>query len=80
MYAKMGITTVDEVLKLIEMVADERSINQPDNNEAIEQELAQVVEEQIANETSSDETPESSGFSFELEPVEPPPGGDSGTI
>jgi MSHA biogenesis protein MshE len=43
MYAKMGITTVDEVLKLIEMVEDERAITQPDNTETIEQELAQAL-------------------------------------
>jgi len=80
MYAKMGITTVDEVLKLIEMVADERSVNQLDSNESIEQELAQVVEEQIANQPLSNETPEKSGFSFELEPTNQTPGGDGGTI
>jgi len=80
MYAKMGITTVDEVLKLIEMVADERSINQASNNDAIEQELAQVMEGQVVNETSRDEAPKSSGFSFELEPIDSTPGGDGGTI
>ena len=80
MYAKMGTTTVDEVLKLIEIVADERATTQPDNIEAIEQELAQVVEEQSANDPPKDETPKSSGFSFELEPQDPPPGGDDGTI
>jgi MSHA biogenesis protein MshE len=76
MYAKMGITTVDEVLKLIEMVADERAITQPVNTAAIEQELAQVVEEHSANKVPNDEAPKASGFSFELEP----PGGDDGSV
>lgn len=80
MYAKMGITTVDEVLKLIEMVADERTISKPNDNEVIEQELAQVVEDQSANETPNEETPKSSGFSFELEPLTKPPGGDGGPV
>jgi MSHA biogenesis protein MshE len=80
MYAKMGIPTVDEVLKLIEMVADERLLTQPDNTESIEQELAQVVEEQNANQTPSDEQPKSSGFSFELEPNNLTPGGNDGSI
>lgn len=80
MYAKMGITTVDEVLKLIEIVADERSISEPENIEAIEQELAQVVEGKIANETTSEDAPKSSGFSFELEPEHPIPGGNGGKL
>lgn len=80
MYAKMGITTVDEVLKLIEIVADERSRSEPENIEAIEQELAQVVEGQIANETTSEDAPKSSGFSFELEPEHPIPGGNGGKL
>ena len=80
MYAKMGITTVDEVLKLIEMVADESLVNHSDNNESIEQELAQVVEEQNANQPLSNETPAKSGFSFELEPNNQTPGGGGGTI
>jgi MSHA biogenesis protein MshE len=79
MYAKMGITTVDEVLKLIEMVADERAITQPNNTETIEQELAQALIEQNANQTPGDEAPKSSGFSFELEPNDPP-GGLGGTV
>jgi MSHA biogenesis protein MshE len=80
MYAKMGITTVDEVLKLIEMVADERSITQTDSSDTIEQELATVVEEQNVNQSTSEEKPKSTGFSFELEPNSPTPGGDGGTI
>jgi MSHA biogenesis protein MshE len=79
MYAKMGITTVDEVLKLIEMVADERAITQTDISDTIEQELAQVVVDQNTHQTT-DEAPKSSGFSFELEPNDPPPGGNSGTV
>jgi MSHA biogenesis protein MshE len=79
MYAKMGITSVDEVLKLIEMVADERAISQPDNTETIERELAQALIEQNANQTPSDDTHNSSGFSFELEPNDPA-GGRGGTV
>jgi MSHA biogenesis protein MshE len=79
MYAKMGITSVDEVLKLIEMVADERAISQPDNAETIEQELAKALIEQDANKSPGDEAPKSSGFSFELEPNDLP-GGRDGTV
>jgi MSHA biogenesis protein MshE len=80
MYAKMGITTVDEVLKLIEMVADERSIPQTDQADIIEQELTQVMVAQNAHQEPSDEPPKTSGFSFELEPKDQPPGGDGGTV
>jgi MSHA biogenesis protein MshE len=84
MYAKMGITTVDEVLKLIEMVADERSIPQTDQTETIEQELTQELTQVMVdvppNKGSSDETPQSSGFSFELEPSDQPLGGNDGTV
>lgn len=78
MYAKMGVTTVDEVLKLIEMVADERTTIQVDDEEKIEQELEQAVIEQQTNQTANDEKPKSSGFSFELEPKLP--GDDGGTV
>ena len=78
MYAKMGVTTVDEVLKLIEMVADERATIQVDDEEKIEQELEQAVIEQQTNQTANDEKPKSSGFSFELEPKLP--GDDGGTV
>jgi len=80
MYAKMGITTVDEVLKLIEMVADERSIPQTDQADSIEQELSQVMVAQNAHQKPSDGPPKTSGFSFELEPKDQPPGGDGGTV
>lgn len=80
MYAKMGITTVDEVLKLIEMVADEGPLTQSDNPDTIEQELTKVVEEQNANQSVSDKKPKSGGFGFELEPTPPTQGGDGGTI
>ena len=74
MYAKMGITTVDEVLKLIEMVAEEKS-SDSGQEEAIEEELAQVVSEQHQEE-KKDTPPSSSEFSFELEP----PGGSGGPV
>jgi MSHA biogenesis protein MshE len=76
----MGITTVDEVLKLIEMVADERAITQADSAATIEQELAKVVDQQNTIQTPSDEQPKSAGLSFELERNDPPLGGNGGTI
>jgi MSHA biogenesis protein MshE len=80
MYAKMGITTVDEVLKLIEMVADERVLIPTDDTETIEQELAQVVAEQNPNQTTIDEEPKSTDFSFDLTPNTLAPGGNSGSV
>ncbi|MBL4631843.1 MAG: Flp pilus assembly complex ATPase component TadA [Paraglaciecola sp.] len=83
MYAKMGITTVDEVLKLIEMVADDREVTQSHDTQTNEQELAHAVEEQKTDQTAqtpNDTTAKSSEFSFELEPKDPPAGGDSGTV
>lgn len=83
MYAKMGITTVDEVLKLIEMVADETEVTQSHDTQTNEQELAHAVEEQKTDQTPqtpNDTTAKSSEFSFELEPKDPPAGGDSGTV
>jgi MSHA biogenesis protein MshE len=85
MYAKTGITTVDEVLKLIEIVADERALIHTDDTEIIEQELTQAAAEQNANRTTRDEEPKSSNFSFELTPntLPPntlPPGGNSGSV
>ena len=80
MYAKMGITSVDEVLKLIETVADERTTNQTDIAETTEQELTQTVLAQNTHQTPSDAAPKTSGFSFELEPKDQPSGGDGGTF
>jgi len=75
MYAKMGITTVDEVLKLIEMVAEEKTSDPGEDEEVIEEELAQIVSEQHQEE-KKDTPPSSSEFSFELEP----PGGSGGPV
>lgn len=75
MYAKMGITTVDEVLKLIEMVAEEKSTSPDEDEEIIEEELAKIVGEQ-QQEEKKDSPSGSSEFSFELEP----PGGSGGTL
>lgn len=75
MYAKMGITTVDEVLKLIEIVAEEKTTNQHEEEEVIEEELAKVVSGQ-EQEKKTTPSPSSSEFSFELEP----PGGDGGPV
>jgi MSHA biogenesis protein MshE len=80
MYARMGITSVDEVLKLIEIVADERTIAQTENSETSEQESTSAVIEQNTNQRPSDEISKSTTFSLELEPTEEPPGGAGGTI
>jgi MSHA biogenesis protein MshE len=83
MYAKTGITTVDEVLKLIEMVADDRSITSTDNAETIEQQLTQDMEKHRPHQTlgeSTGNTPEPTGFSFEIESSNPKPGGDGGMV
>jgi MSHA biogenesis protein MshE len=79
-YAKMGITTVDEVLKLIEMVADNKAITATDMAETSEQEYAREITQQRINKTTTDKKSSSSSFSFELEPKTPPPGGKGGTI
>ena len=83
MYAKTGITTVDEVLKLIEMVADDRSITSTDNAETIEQKLTQDMEKHRPHQTLSESTgntPEPTDFSFEIGSSNPKPGGDGGTV
>ena len=80
MYAKMGVTTVDEVLKLIEMVADEQPITQTDMSEEIQSELAAIVEAEPSEPDSEQQTKNESEFSFELEPKELPTGDDGGTI
>lgn len=71
-YAKMGITTVEEVLKLIEMVADEQK--EAPESEALVEQIGAGSAETNADSTdtfeSKDDKPASSsdGFSFELEP------------
>jgi MSHA biogenesis protein MshE len=83
MYAKTGITTVDEVLKLIEMVVDDRSITSTDNAETIEQKLTQDMEKHRPHQTLSESTgntPEPTDFSFEIGSSNPKPGGDGGTV
>jgi MSHA biogenesis protein MshE len=93
MYAKMGITTVDEVLKLIEMVADEKATTETDitetetetdididTTEKIGQEYTQTMTEQRVNKTPTDEKSTSPGFLFELEPKTQLPGGEGGTV
>jgi MSHA biogenesis protein MshE len=64
MYAKMGITSADEVLKLIETVADERVITQTSISETMEQDLTGSVIETDINQAQSS----------------PPSGGDGGTV
>jgi MSHA biogenesis protein MshE len=83
-YAKMGITSVEEVLKLIEMVADERSVNNTDEQEVpLEKELAEVtgaiVEQAPARDKPASDKP-AAEFSFELEPVTKPSGDPSGSV
>jgi MSHA biogenesis protein MshE len=83
MYAKNGITTVDEVLKLIEMVVDDRSITSTDNAETIEQKLTQDMEKHRPHQTLSESTGntlEPTDFSFEIGSSNPKPGGDGGTV
>jgi MSHA biogenesis protein MshE len=83
MYAKTGITTVDEVLKLIEMVVDDRSITSTDNAETIEQKLTQDMEKHRPHQTLSESTGntlEPTDFSFEIGSSNPKPGGDGGTV
>jgi MSHA biogenesis protein MshE len=79
-YAKMGITTVDEVLKLTEMVADNKAMNAADMIETSEQEYALETTQQRVNKTTTDKKSSSSSFSFELEPKTQPPGGKGGAI
>ena len=83
--AKMGITSVDEVLKLIEMVADERSVNNADEQAVpLEKELAELtgaaVEQAPARDKPASDKPPTAEFSFELEPVTKPSGDPSGSV
>ncbi|WP_299072280.1 ATPase, T2SS/T4P/T4SS family [uncultured Paraglaciecola sp.] len=75
MYAKMGVTTVDEVLKLIEMVADEQvAIEEIEPESPLQQDTQQTPP------TAQDATTPVAEFSLELEPEYKPPGGDGGAI
>lgn len=78
-YAKMGITSVDEVLKLIEMVADDKmEQGAQDSPESLEKELAEVTHTtsspNITTPTKTDD------FSFGLEPLPNNTGGNDGSI
>ena len=53
MYAKMGITSVDEVLKLIETVADERVMTHTHIDETMEQDLTGSVIETNINQAQN---------------------------
>jgi MSHA biogenesis protein MshE len=79
-YAKMGITTVDEVLKLIEMVADNKAITATDMVETSEQEYPLEITQQGVNKTTTEKKSSSSSFSFESESKTQPPGGKGGAI
>ncbi|WP_340676973.1 ATPase, T2SS/T4P/T4SS family [Paraglaciecola sp.] len=79
-YAKMGITSVDEVLKLIEMVADDRIINSAqEQEEPLEKELADASGAIVEPPTGSSNESESE-FTFELEPLAKPAGKTDGTV
>ncbi|WP_158771962.1 GspE/PulE family protein [Paraglaciecola sp. L1A13] len=82
-YAKMGITTVEEVLKLIEMVADERADLSTDNmtdepQEPREDESVMAQKPPTVNTKQDKTVPSSSEFSFELEPRNDTPDGGNG--
>ncbi|MCF2947369.1 GspE/PulE family protein [Paraglaciecola aquimarina] len=76
MYAKMGITTVDEVLKLIEMVSEEQTARTDEIHE--QEELATVIADQKGDIESSNKTQASNRF--ELEPKIDPLGDDDGSL
>ena len=78
-YAKMGITSVEEVLKLIELVADEHSLNNADEPAVpLEKELEEVTGA-IVQQSVSNEKPVKN-FSFELEPLTKPKGDPDGSV
>jgi MSHA biogenesis protein MshE len=79
-YAKMGITTVDEVLNLIEMVADTKTTTATDIAETSERDYAREITQQRVNKTTIDNKSSSSNSSFGLEPKTQPPGGKGGAI
>ena len=81
MYAKMGITTVDEVLKLIEMVADENVQLPNETIETTEQEItANIVSQQQPQENGQNIDNAGAGLSLELEPKDDPLGGGGGPV
>ncbi|WP_158965630.1 GspE/PulE family protein [Paraglaciecola sp. L3A3] len=69
MYAKMGITTVDEVLKLIEMVSDDRIENKPDEENMLEPNLEVDTESDAPKESLKPEN-----TTLELAPKDDPLG------
>jgi MSHA biogenesis protein MshE len=77
-YAKMGITTVEEVLKLIEMVADEREEaieqNTVENDDAQSEPKQATAPQEEEQQTET----QSAGFSFELEPRDKGTQGNNG--
>jgi MSHA biogenesis protein MshE len=77
MYAKMGVTTIDEVLKLIEIVAEERSDTAHADTQSKEIDAEQYV---VAKESSAGDTQPQSGFTLELEPKDGSPGGRNGPV
>lgn len=80
MYAKMGITTVEEVLKLIEMVAEDRQLVTNDEPD-LEADHLTSTEAALEGNVEQSDSPTSTGdFSFELEPKGDPSGGTSGSV
>jgi MSHA biogenesis protein MshE len=74
-YAKMGITTVAEVLKLIEMVADDRAPLPEESLSEQESHDGSVIEASASHAATSD-----SASTLELEPRIEPTGGGDGSI
>ncbi|MGJ8680153.1 GspE/PulE family protein [Paraglaciecola sp.] len=74
MYAKMGITTVNEVLKLIEIVSEEQTV-EPD--EVSEQEELEAV---IGEQNDELKQPAKSTSKFELEPNDKPTENNDGSV
>jgi MSHA biogenesis protein MshE len=77
-YAKMGITTVEEVLKLIEMVADDKARLAEDD--AHEQQADELPSLEPTPESSIGDTSNKPKIGLELEPYTDPFGGGDGSV
>lgn len=72
MYAKIGVTTVEEVLKLIELVSDDKAVAQSDMDE--ESELIDVAERQKQTDSETVQSVTSTEASVTLAPKNSPLG------
>jgi MSHA biogenesis protein MshE len=78
-YAKMAVTTVDEVLKLIELVLDERSLSDAHGADLpLEQELAAVS--QSASAIGQTKLPQRKDITLEIAPLDKPKADENGPI